>query len=78
MTYFQAQSIYQDIAVNLQYCESLGQKQSDVLIEWIDKYGIEKIKDCYIALCTHLEEEKDHYKKLLEIAVSVDRIKRGK
>jgi hypothetical protein len=74
MNYFDACGIYQDIAVNLQYCESLGQKQSEVFIEWVNKYGIEKIKDCFNALDSELEKKREHYAQMLKIAINVNKM----
>jgi thiaminase len=78
MTYIDALSIYQSIAVNLQYAESLGKTREAIFNEWLDEFGFEKIMEAVDRLCQELDEKKEHYYSLLKIAGLVNKHRGGK
>jgi hypothetical protein len=68
MTYFEAQSIYQDIAVKIQFAGISGRKDKEELIdEWRKKYGFEKIGEAIVELCNELDQKRNHYLGLLKL-----------
>jgi hypothetical protein len=66
--YFDAQSVYQDLCVNLQYKDLFHKSNEEVLIEFVNKYGMEKITEAVRVLCKDLDEKRKRYLEMLNIA----------
>jgi D-alanyl-D-alanine dipeptidase len=65
--YFEAVSIYQDIAVNLQYAEMKNETHEQIFKAIIRKYGKPKIAEAIHVLCKDLDEKRKHYTLLPKI-----------
>jgi thiaminase len=68
MSHFEALEIYQDFCVNLQFAEMQNKERHEIVLEWVQKYGKEKIAEAVEILCKVLDEKKKHYIQLLKIA----------
>ena len=69
MTYFEAVSIYQDLAVHIQYKDILRKTNEEVVVyEFVKKYGIEQIREAVKTLCKELDKERALYLDILDIA----------
>jgi hypothetical protein len=66
-SYFEATSIYQDIAVNPQYAEAANKTHEQIFRTAIEKYGKQKIAEAIRLLCKELDEKREHYMTLLKI-----------
>jgi D-alanyl-D-alanine dipeptidase len=64
---FEAASIYQDIAVHLQYAKLSNKTHEQVIRTAIEKYGKERITEAIRLLCKELDEKRGLYLTLLEI-----------
>jgi hypothetical protein len=71
MDYISAVSMYQELAVDLQYSELQGKSKNELMEEWAVKHGREKILECMGALLKELEEKKEHYLSIGKIALSI-------
>jgi hypothetical protein len=74
MTYFEAEEIYTDFSVNLQYKDLDGKSNAEVLVEYVHKYGAEKIRNAVKVLLNHLDEERKTYLRFLNLVESVKRM----
>jgi hypothetical protein len=70
--YFEAESVYQDFCVHLQYCDP--GKRNDAVVEVVHKYGVGKIAKSVRVLCDELDERRGHYLKLLRMAHLAERM----
>jgi hypothetical protein len=70
--YYEAECVYQDFCVNLQYCDP--DKRNDAVVEIVHKYGMDKITKSVRVLCEKLDEDRSHYLELLRIAHLVNRM----
>jgi hypothetical protein len=71
MDYFEAVSMYQDFAVNVQYAELEAKTEKEVMKEWALKHGRKKILECMGALIEELEKKKEHYLSIGKTALSI-------
>jgi hypothetical protein len=71
MNYFNAVSMYQELAVGLQYAELSGKTKQEIMEDWAVKHGRKKILECMEALLKDLDEKKEHYVSVGKMALSV-------
>jgi hypothetical protein len=64
MTFFEAQEIYKDLSVNLQYAEIMGKTKEQIFEEYALKYGTDKVRECVDVL---REKQNEEHQGRLEI-----------
>jgi hypothetical protein len=74
MTYFEAMEIHMDLCVGLEYKDLFDKSNSDVAVEYVRKYGVDKIYEAVKVLCNHLDEERKRYLNLIKIINIVERL----
>jgi hypothetical protein len=72
MTYFDAVSIEQDMAIEIQYAAMLGKTKQEAFADWVAKYGKKKIAEAITVLCDDLDKKRRHYTSLLNIVKSLE------
>lgn len=74
MTYFEACEIHMDLCVGLQYKDLLNKSNEEMCVEYVRKYGADKIYEAVKVLCNHLDEERKKYLNLIKIVNIVERL----
>jgi hypothetical protein len=71
MNYFDAVSMYQELAEDLQYTELLCTTKKEILEDWAVKHGRAEIIECMDALVEGIDEKKEHCLSIGETALSI-------